>query len=454
MTQKAQAGGTVGKAPLGYRNARRLDELGRELRYVEIDETRAELVRWAFDTYARGEHSVAMLLEELTDRGLTSRPTPKRPAKPLTISGLHRLLRNPYYLGEVVYRGVRNGGRHEALVDASTWQVVQDVLSSHQSAGDRWRQHDHYLKGSVFCGSCSSRLLVTYATNRWGAVYPYFVCAGRHRRRTDCTRKAVLIETVEARIVDAYRWQSLTPREAADTKALLTAELEKLHTEAEADIRTLKIDRTRLRDEQAKLLQAHYAGAVPLDLLKSEQERLSRTLASVEQRLDAAQRDWDQVAVQLDHCLQLLTNCQTIYANASPTIRRQLNQALFDRIEVHEDELVTVSVSVAEPFRSILAAGSLEASFNGPSATAPAGPKSDHQKALPHAYSRGHGLNKQTLVELRGFEPLTPSMLMVIWRPNQVLATSVSRLRVPYVARDSVVWCRSVSLRRGVWESP
>ena len=81
MSQKARNGGTVTMAPIGYRNVRTTDELGREVRIIEIDPERAEHVRWAFETYAEGEWSLSMLLEALTERGLTTRPTPKRPAK-------------------------------------------------------------------------------------------------------------------------------------------------------------------------------------------------------------------------------------------------------------------------------------------------------------------------------------------------------------------------------------
>ena len=43
----------------------------------------------------------------------------------------------------------------------------------------------------------------------------------------------------------------------------------------------------RALTERAKLLEAQYAGALPLDLLKSEQERLARELGYLEERLSA-----------------------------------------------------------------------------------------------------------------------------------------------------------------------
>lgn len=211
MSQKAASGGTIGKAPVGYLNALSRDELGREVRSVVIDEQRAPHIRWAFQAYASGDWSISQLADELVDRGLTSPPTPRRPSKPLALSTVHRILTNPYYKGDVVYKGVAYPGNHEPLVAPEVWYHVQSMLAAHQSAADAHSVHDHYLKGTVFCGQCGSRMMITHAKNRHGSIYPYFVCAGRHAKRTACTRRAVLIEDVERRIEDHYDHVGLTP---------------------------------------------------------------------------------------------------------------------------------------------------------------------------------------------------------------------------------------------------
>ena len=154
------------------------------------------MIEWAFKAYASGNWSVSQLHDELTSRGLRSLPTPKRPAKPLAVSTIHRLLTNPYYKGDVIYRGTRYKGNHPALVPADVWYQVQSVLTAHQCAVEATQVHGHYLKGTIHCGQCGSRLIVSNAKNRHGNVYCYFVCSGRHSKRTDCTRQAMLIEDV------------------------------------------------------------------------------------------------------------------------------------------------------------------------------------------------------------------------------------------------------------------
>jgi site-specific DNA recombinase len=118
-TQKAKAGGTIGRAPLGYVNVRRVEN-GRECRTVEVDPLRGPLMKWAFEAYASGDWTLRPLLDELTRRGLRSQATRKTPEKQLELSHLHKLLRHPYYKGIVRYRGVEYPGRHEPLVDETS----------------------------------------------------------------------------------------------------------------------------------------------------------------------------------------------------------------------------------------------------------------------------------------------------------------------------------------------
>ncbi|HYO86698.1 MAG TPA: recombinase family protein [Dermatophilaceae bacterium] len=171
MTQKAIGGGTLGKAPIGYLNVRARDDQGREVRTVELDPERGPLIEWAFKPYASGNWTDSQLHDELTSRGLVSVPTPKRPSKPLAVSSLHRLLTNPYYKGDVVYRGTRYKGTHPALIPPEVWYQVQSVLTAHKTAAEATQVHDHYLKGTIHCGQCGSRLIVSNAKNRHGNVY-------------------------------------------------------------------------------------------------------------------------------------------------------------------------------------------------------------------------------------------------------------------------------------------
>ena len=210
MAEKVKNGGTPSLAPLGYLNIQRVDDKGRREKTVILDEQRAPLIKLAFEEYATGKWTVEGLADHLAACGLTTRATPRVPSVPISKKPLNKVLINPYYKGIVTYNGVEYEGMHTALVDADTWQQVQDILLSHIN-GERTREHPHFLKGIVFCKSCGSRMIVNYTKSHTGVRYPYFVCSGRHSKRQDCKQRAVLIEEVERQVEKIYDKYSFPP---------------------------------------------------------------------------------------------------------------------------------------------------------------------------------------------------------------------------------------------------
>jgi hypothetical protein len=120
--------------------------------------------------------------------------------------------------------------------------------------------------------------------------------------------------------------------------------------ERERDKQSRRIQ--RLKGEQKKLLDAHYAGAVPLDLLKSEQTRISAELLWAEERLATVNQDFERVQDSLRRTLELASDCEAAYRDAGPDIRRLFNQAFFRRLLIDED--CGVVGDLAPPFDTLL----------------------------------------------------------------------------------------------------
>jgi len=289
---------------------------------------------------------------KLKDRGLSTVPTPRRPARALVVSSVHRMLTNPYYKGDVVYKGVVYRGSHEALVPPEVWYQVQSVLASHKSAADATQVHSHYLKGSVFCGQCGSRLIITNAKNRHGNVYPYFVCAGRHSKRTTCTRQAVLIEDVERLIEGYYRRVGLTPTHREALSGMLRSEFDRMMAAETAELSALTSNRDQLEAEQLRLLQAHYADAIPLSLLKKEQGRIVAELDHLNHRLEQHHGEYTAVTDTLDKSLEVLDDIATLYSRCDDLTRRLCNQAFFEKIYLDDDN--ELQPELAKPFELLL----------------------------------------------------------------------------------------------------
>ncbi len=413
LVQKASVGGTVSRAPLGYKNVHVNDELGRVNRTVEIDTERAHLITWAFFRYSEGDPTLRTLLDELTARGLTTRATPKWPSKPLTITGLHKLLRNPYYKGEIRYRGVTYPGLHEPLVDPQTYQQVQDLLSAHNVAGTHQRTNQHYLRGSAYCGTCGSRLMLTTARNRWGTKYLYLVCSGRTRKITDCQRQAMSAEMVEELIEDEYRTVALSPSLRDSIEELVLEDFDALQAGSKTERKQMESQCIELGAQRQKLLDAHYAGAIPLDLLKAEQDRIAGQLTRIEDQLASFDANFEQARAVLADTLDLTRDCHTAYLEAGDSTRRLFNQAFFSKIYIDEDDETreqTVRVDYNEPFDSLLSRlipASVHRNLDIKKTALRDIPIGGLNDTLSET-DKVQGSHTDTLVEMRGLEPLTP----------------------------------------------
>ncbi|HPU04687.1 MAG TPA: zinc ribbon domain-containing protein [Rhodoglobus sp.] len=222
-------------------------------------------------------------------------------------------------------------------------------------SGEKTQTHEHYLKGSVYCGDCGSRLMVTHAKNGKGIVYPYFICAGRHSKRTNCVRQAMPIEHIERQVEDYYRRVQIPEHIVTALRQMLVRQFDDLHTANKAERHTLAAERDKLHDERRSLLHAHHAGAVPIDLLKEEQDRIARRLVFLDAQIDAGQIEYDQAKAHLEDCLALAGDMHAIYMSIDDSLRRICNQAFFERIHVYEIENADiVRAEHGEPFDALL----------------------------------------------------------------------------------------------------
>ena len=204
MGAKARSGGTVGRAPIGYRNRRDLSE-GRNIGTVEVDLERAPLVRRAFELYATNDYTINELAETLDDLGLRTVPG-RFASRALSTSQLQAMLQSRYYLGYVNFKGEEIKGRHDAIIDLELFDTVQDVMDSRGRSHVRKRIHDHFLKGILWCYDCHQRSheyrLIRQRSNGNGGTYDYYFCRGRQEQV--CDGRHMWVEEIETAIARFY----------------------------------------------------------------------------------------------------------------------------------------------------------------------------------------------------------------------------------------------------------
>lgn len=393
MSQKAKKGGMVGRAPIGYINVQRFDgQSTKPIREVVVDPERADLVRWAFEAYATGEYTIKQLTEELTDRGLRTRPTKSAAARPLYPQHVHKMLVKRVYVGLVEYNGVEYRGSHEPLVSVDTFARVQAILHSRAQSREKSSKNGHYLRGSLFCKRCGSRLGFVKAHGRRD-TYDYFFCWTRHRSRA-CNLPYVSAEVVENQVEQMYEPIQVSAQVLLKFQDHILAYVKRQLRSVEDEAKKARKRIVRLEAERRKLLQAHLAGAIPLELLKEEQDRIARELGQAGAELANTEVDWESVQAQVNGAIALIGQLYDLYLRSDSTIRRRINQACWDGFDVDAEGVVGGRMS--DPMASLVAEDVIRA----------LGAAAKGQDPL-RGVSRGTGSRLSSLVEVKGLEPST-----------------------------------------------
>ena len=406
MAQKAKNGGTHGVAPIGYLNSvKRI--AGRDVKTVVIDEDRAHHVIWAYEAYMTGEWSISRLTAELKVRGLRGRETARYRSKALSESQVHRLLKNPYYRGQILYQGQLLEGAHTPLVPDGVWFKVQDLLAERRLRGDRSWRHTHHLKGLLTCGRCGSRMGYGPSNGRGGQYY-YFFCLGRHTKRTTCDLPYIEQGRLEAHVLHIIETQvSISGQQVeaggARARQLLDEELTGTADKAAQATRRLK----KLERDKQKLIDAYMAEAIAAEDLKPRQEAISREMAALRAQEAEHGADAAKLHQRLDEVIAMAHDAAQLYRVAPENAKQHLLHALFAQLKIElrdeNGEQATVSAAETTPTGTATLTPVAEAVLavvrDG------VGQTGSGQQETPDKLSLVGGSNVAYLAEREGFEP-------------------------------------------------
>jgi site-specific DNA recombinase len=158
-----------GKAPFGYAAK------DRKITVVEED---AERVRIIFQSYLR-LGSIYRLLPDLRKRGIVTKLQPMKTGStsggiPFTSGPLSYLLRNRFYIGEVVYKGEILPGEQPPIIDRDLFDAVQAKLAEQQNNHIKTRAKSEALLIGLIFDDRSNRMSPSHARKQ-GVKYRYYI---------------------------------------------------------------------------------------------------------------------------------------------------------------------------------------------------------------------------------------------------------------------------------------
>ena len=99
---------------------------------------------------------------------------------------------------------------------------------------------------------------------------------------------------------------------------------------------------------RSALMDAYYAGAIDVAMLREEQNRIGREIREVEdlrRSADDTLAGWTEV---IEEAMSFATNCDKAYRVAKESVRKQFNAGVFHRLLVQDGQITEVEYQ--EPF--------------------------------------------------------------------------------------------------------
>ena len=181
-------------------------------------------VQGIFELY-RQHQALLPVVQELARRGWVNkrwqtRKGHERGGKAFIKSSLHKLLRNPAYIGKIRYKNEIHDGEHAAIVDPALWQQVQGLLQRHDRPRGAGMRNKSMLQGLIRCVPCNCAMIPAQTTSNGSKRYHYYVCTGAQKRGWGtCPSKSIPAAALERFVLEQIHGLDPNPLGEQDSGA-------------------------------------------------------------------------------------------------------------------------------------------------------------------------------------------------------------------------------------------
>jgi site-specific DNA recombinase len=277
----------------------------------------------------------------MSRRGLRNRNNGR-----VTVAGLAKMLRNPFYIGLMRIRksGGTFTGNHEPLVRTEIFEKTQAVLAGKRV--DRVNNHIFTYSRLVRCASCGYSLI---AEKRKGHVY--YRCHNRPFKNPPvCPPTSLREEALDAAVLAALADVDLMDEELQLARVVIAEHKRELEQTQAAVFEGLRLQQDQLRLRLTKLTDLLVDGTIDKTVFGERRDALVLEQARINERLAEIAREPASVVATVEKTVELAKSPSMLYKSASLEKKRELLKTLLSDLAVSGKN---VALTLALPFRLI-----------------------------------------------------------------------------------------------------
>jgi site-specific DNA recombinase len=358
MKALARQGKWVSRPPIGYDiMPAPPDKDGRVVGRVLTPNDDAPLITRLFEMYADGTASIADLQRKAAEMGL------KINGRVVDRQRIDVILRNPVYVGKVVYGRNSNGkftgrrkqddyieadGLHPAIVDKATWDAVQRRLAFNREHHTAPKQTDYLLTSFIFCGHCGGRMYGQRLKRKGGSFYYHYRCQNGVAYKT-CKLHYVSGPRIDQAVKEklAGLLPQVTPDKLEGARRLILNGAARHMAAERKEVGRLRAQRQkqikRIKDLANKFLSERIPAEVYDEMAAEANEALARIDADLEAaRSDGTQRDYAKTVEAIFKLMERVP-----WPPAPDNFRgwRKVVETSVERVDVYSKDKVRVTLN-------------------------------------------------------------------------------------------------------------
>ncbi len=335
---RVERGWLPGMAAIGYLN-------DKSNKTVVADPDRFNLMQRMLELMLTGAHSPRDLWRTAKDEwGLRTSIRGKIGGAPLSLSGVYRVLTNPFYAGVISWGGKTYPGKHPPMITLDQFNRIQELLG--RPGRPRPKRHRFPFTGLIRCGECGHAVTAEHQVNRYGSHYTYYHCSRRHPTY-QCHQPSVTAQGLEEQILGFLG--GLTIPESHHRWAL--GRLERLAGEraklAETERETLKRSHAAVDRERDNLTKLRLRDLLTDEEYEAHRQALDRERLRLQQHLDRPAADPFEPARSL---LSFSYRAVDSFRTGNDQLKRLILATVGSNLVLRDKRVL---IEAAKPFRSL-----------------------------------------------------------------------------------------------------
>ncbi|MFA6554266.1 MAG: recombinase family protein [Candidatus Paceibacterota bacterium] len=307
--------------PLGYKT---IGDKGHKIHV--IDEVRGPFMKKAFEYYATGNYSLMALSDKLYSEGLRARNGCQ-----LGKSCLHEILKDPFFYGDMIWKGVLyRGGKQEPLISKELFDSVQTALV--RDGAPHYKRRQHIFSKMIHCGECGSTI---YGEVQKGHIYysckHYKTCSQRYSTRE---------EEIENSILSVFRiFEAITPVEAEQLYQKIRDDHKGESEYKENMLKALQERYNSLQKRLDILYDDHLDEKITRDRWESKQAEIMSEQEGIQSQIARLKNDEVKYFERYIDIIDIARRSREIYEKRNPMERRMILKKIFSNLVINNEKV-------------------------------------------------------------------------------------------------------------------